>query len=101
MVYVESGGRFVPLRFVQFESDAPGRLTRYESPLLTGLVSVSPRDRTIRVLRKSRGSGDCGQYAVYAVKAQSAALQQLRVRECPAQFDRTVPAPERWPLKRH
>lgn len=101
LIYVQSGARFVPLRFVQFESEAPGTLTRYESPLLTGLVSFSPRDRTVRVLRKSRGSGDCGQYVVYVVKAQSAVLRQLRVRECPARFDRTVPAPESWPLKRH
>ncbi|MBP7394932.1 MAG: hypothetical protein KA945_14000 [Zoogloea sp.] len=89
------------LSFPQFESEAPGQRIRYVSPLLTGtLLGVDPDGQTLRVLRKYRGIGDCGQYLVYQVRGGQVSLKTLRVRECPDAPRAFFPPPDRWPVKR-
>ncbi|WP_374243825.1 hypothetical protein [Zoogloea sp.] len=89
------------LSFPQFESEAPGQRTRYVSPVLTGsLLGVDPDGQTLRVLRKYRGIGDCGQYLVYQVRGGQVSLKTLRVRECTETPRAFFPPPNQWPVKR-
>lgn len=100
LVYRRSPNGFVLLSFPQYESDAPGKRERYLSAVLTGeIVGIGNGGRTLRVLRKYRGLGDCGQYVVYRIDSSQVRLKTLRVRECPDVMQPAFPPPERWPIQ--
>jgi hypothetical protein len=95
LLYVHDASGDTPLTLAQFESPAPGTRSRYASPLVVGDISVDARGQTLRVLRKYRGIGDCGQYLAYRLAGRSAQLKTLRVRECPDEPAEL--SPEHWP----
>lgn len=85
------------LRFPMADADG-GRIIRREDDSLVGDVQFREADKTLTVLTKARGVGDCGSYAVYGFDAAGQpAARELRARECPKKAGPYLP-PERWPL---
>ena len=99
MLYLRLGGKHTLLRFPQPDSRGKKALKRDASPLLVGSTILDVQRLTVAVLNKSRGIGDCGQYAVYAADTARPRLLSLRVREC-GELPATPIPPEQWPLKR-
>ena len=100
LLYLLKNGAGLPLKFDQYESPDVGRLEPYQSPVLTGLLSVDARAGYLEVLRKYRGVGDCGQYLRYRIEGDHVILHELRVRECgKLPLAKTVD-PKTWPLKK-
>ena len=85
------------LRFPTADADG-GRIIRREDDSLVGDPRFNGADKTLTVLTKARGVGDCGSYAVYGFDAAGKpAARELRARECPKKAGPYLP-PERWPL---
>ncbi len=85
------------LRFPMADADG-GRIVRREDDSLVGDMQYNEADKTLTVLSKARGVGDCGSYAVYGFDAAGKpTARELRVRECPKKAGPYLP-PERWPL---
>lgn len=85
------------LRFATADADG-GRIIRREDDSLVGDPRFNGADKTLTVLTKARGVGDCGSYAVYGFDAAGKpAARELRARECPKKAGPYLP-PERWPL---
>jgi len=85
------------LRFPTADADG-GRIIRREDDSLVGDMQFHEADKTLTVLSKARGVGDCGSYAVYGFDAAGKpTVRELRARECPKKAGPYLP-PERWPL---
>nr|HML56486.1 DUF1176 domain-containing protein [Solidesulfovibrio magneticus] len=85
------------LRFPTADADG-GRVIRREDDSLVGDMQFDETNKTLTVLTKARGVGDCGSYAVYGFDAAGKpAVRELRARECPKKAGPYLP-PERWPL---
>ena len=85
------------LRFPTADADG-GRVIRREDDSLVGDMQFDETNKTLTVLTKARGVGDCGSYAVYGFDAAGKpAARELRARECPKKAGPYLP-PERWPL---
>ena len=85
------------LRFPTADADG-GRIIRREDDSLVGDMQFHEADKTLTVLTKARGVGDCGSYAVYGFDtAGKPTVRELRARECPKKAGPYLP-PERWPL---
>ncbi len=92
---LDRDGKARALRFRQFHSPDKGQLRPYTDTLLTGIVQVTPERQSIKVWRKYRGIGDCGQLLRYRVSHGQAELIELRVRDCADEPAFTPP--EQWP----
>ncbi len=93
---LDDNGKARALRFLQFHSPDRGQLLPYTDALLTGVIQVEPTRHAIKVWRKYRGIGDCGQLLRYRVSNGKVQLAELRVRDCEDELSR-IP-PEQWPL---
>ena len=99
-VAMEAGPGDGPARLLRFPTaDADGgRIIRREDDSLVGDMQFHEADKTLTVLSKARGVGDCGSYAVYGFDAAGKpTVRELRARECPKKAGPYLP-PERWPL---
>ena len=99
-VAMETGPGDGPARLLRFPmADADGgRVSRRDDDSLVGDMQFNETDKTLTVLTKARGVGDCGSYAVYGFDAAGKpAARELRARECPKKAGPYLP-PERWPL---
>lgn len=97
---METGPGDGPARLLRFPTaDADGgRVIRREDDSLVGDMQFDETNKTLTVLTKARGVGDCGSYAVYGFDAAGKpAVRELRARECPKKAGPYLP-PERWPL---
>ena len=92
---LDGNGKARALRFRQFHSPDKGQLLPYTDALLTGIVQVMPERRSIKVWRKYRGIGDCGQLLRYRVRHAQAELIELRAKDCADEPAFTPP--EQWP----
>ncbi len=98
--FLQTGETVVSLEFEQFAAPDIGRLDRYRSPLVTGTPLLTSPPRTLDILRKYRGAGDCGQFLRYRITDRAAILDQLRVRECGTLPSGRPVAPAYWPLRK-
>jgi hypothetical protein len=66
----ESGGTFTPLMLTSFNENEneSGDPIRQETKTLAGLATYSPATRSLNILTKYRGIGDCGSMADYQLK---------------------------------
>ncbi len=96
LLYLLKGEKAQLLQFQQFQSVDIGELDSYRDTLLSGIVQTESRGKgtLIKVWRKYRGIGDCGQLLRYKIENGQAKLIELRVRECGDQT-KFVP-PEQW-----
>lgn len=83
------------LHFRQFRDDGIHRSKFYTDPLLTGIIEIDTRHYVIKVWRKYRGIGDCGQLLRYRLSDGETSLLELRVKEC-SDTPQPLP-PEQWP----
>ena len=94
---LKKGKKAQLLKFQQFQSLDIGELDPYKDTLLTGIVQLEPKGKAslIKVWRKYRGIGDCGQLLRYSIESGQARLIELRVKNCEDEI-KHVP-PEQWP----
>jgi hypothetical protein len=93
------------------ETRAPGEATALSVPTLeplddewepverleaAGESSFDARQRTLTLLTRARGLGDCGSQARYRVQARKLVLLELRGRPCD-DGPESAPPPSRWP----
>jgi uncharacterized protein YecT (DUF1311 family) len=85
------------IAFPTADADA-GRVVRRVDDSLVGDPQFREADKSLVVLTKARGVGDCGTYGVYGFGDGATALvRELRARECPKTAGAYLP-PDRWPL---
>lgn len=85
------------LKFVGFDSqDDDGNPLPYS--VVDGLSFFNRRANTLEIFSKSRGMGDCGQFARYRYKAGKFTLLELREQECKETGDLGSTDYRHWPL---
>ncbi|MBV8830324.1 MAG: DUF1176 domain-containing protein [Acidobacteriaceae bacterium] len=72
-------------------------LVRKDETEITGLPEFNRSTKTLSILNRYRGPGDCGSYATYAFERDRAVLKEFRAKlDC----DGTgAEHPEKWPLR--
>ena len=98
--YLKIGTKITQQIFNQFESADGQQLDRYSAALVTGLPTFRNKDKTLFILRKYRGFGDCGQYLEYRLAAGRFVLNKLRVNECAETFPSAPTSPQNWPIRK-
>ena len=99
-VAMETEAEGGPARLLRFPTaDAEGgKITRRLDDSLLGNPEFNAAARTLTILTKARGVGDCGAYAVYGFETPGAPRAlELRVRDCPKNPGKYLP-PEQWTL---
>lgn len=93
-------GSFTLLEFDQFESPDVGVLEYHRAAEVTGISQLNLSDSQLKVFRKYRGIGDCGQLLTYSLEKIQPRLIEFRTRNC-EDSKRYIPS-EKWrqvPLK--
>lgn len=87
-----------PLFLTEFEADAAGQVVKRESRTIAGLPTYSASRRTLTILSKFRGVGDCGSFSRYRLEGNRLTLQEYRLKsQCdgkyvePAKYPRVYP----------
>ncbi|MDR3569120.1 MAG: hypothetical protein P4L43_13915 [Syntrophobacteraceae bacterium] len=103
-------GTFVALSFEQgkvnparlltlsdYERDRSGHVTPINAPERTGLASFNPASRTLAVLDKARGPGDCGSLVTFAFKEGRPLVTDARAQYCFDDPKKLIADPTHWP----
>jgi hypothetical protein len=73
-------------------------LVRKEEAEITGLPEFNNSAKTLTILNRYRGVGDCGSYATYAFEGDRALLKEFRAKlDCDGQG---AEHPEQWSVIR-
>jgi len=88
-------GGFTLLEFDQFESPNKGVLEPYRAAEVTGSVQMTAAGGQLKVFRKYRGIGDCGQLLTYSLEKEQPQLVEFRTRQCDDDVKKYIP-PDKW-----
>lgn len=88
-------GSFTLLEFDQFESPNVGVLEPYRAAEVTGTSQIINSGNQLKVFRKYRGIGDCGQLLTYSLEKAQPQLIEFRTRKCDDN-NKTYLPPEKW-----
>lgn len=98
MLQETPGGPGTLLRFPLYDRDG-ARVSRSEDTSLAGLPDFDATKKTLSVLYKARGLGDCGSHVVYAFPRQGApTVLEARAKGCSDRPTRRDADIARWPL---
>lgn len=84
------------LSFKQYDRETSGKVTVMESPDLAGWAEFSAKDKTLSVMTKARGIGDCGSYVTYAFKDGRSVVVEARAQACYDNEKKWVTEPGKW-----
>lgn len=87
-------GSFTLLEFDQFESPNVGVLEPYRAAEVTGTSQLITPSNQLKVFRKYRGIGDCGQLLTYSLEKAQPQIIEFRTRKC--EDNKTYIPPEKW-----
>ncbi|MBX7224293.1 MAG: DUF1176 domain-containing protein [Blastocatellia bacterium] len=86
---------FPLLSFKQYEREPSGKVTTRLESEISGLPTFDPKNKTLTILSKSRGPGDCGSLVTYQFEHGKPVAIQARARACREQ---KWVEPEQWPI---
>lgn len=87
-------GSFTLLEFDQFESPNVDLLEPYHAAEVTGTSQLITSSNQLKVFRKYRGIGDCGQLLTYSLDKVQPELIEFRTRKC--EDSKAYIPPEKW-----
>jgi uncharacterized protein len=84
------------LIFKQYDRETSGKVTVIESSDMAGWTEFSDRDKTLTVLTKARGVGDCGSQVTYSFKNGQAVVVEARAQACHDNEKKWITDPAKW-----
>jgi len=87
-------GRLLSLK--QYDRQTSGKVDVSESIDIAGEPSFNPKDKTLTIMTKSRGIGDCGSQVVYGFAQGLAVVKEARAQACYEDEKQWVVDPKHW-----
>jgi uncharacterized protein len=98
MLYHEDGSSSNSklLHLKRYERDTSGKLSMYEETEVAGFPDFDFKRKTLKILSKSRGSGDCGSLVTYRFDSGEMAVVDARAQACYDDPKKKIIEPGRW-----